>query len=299
MRKTIMKVSTNAIALAVLTLLATFDYTAAQQLKPKANRPKQRAMQHSYANINGLKIYYEIQGSGRPLILLHGGLSTIDNSFSKMRPEFAARWKTIAIEQQAHGHTADVDRPLTYDQMAEDTAALLRKLGVKNADIFGWSDGGAIALRIAMRHPALVRKVAVFGTAYRATGIDDETQAAMAAMKADDPGLKPFRQVYEKVAPKPGDWSTLIEKIKVLGTFEGWSADEMRSIQTPVLLMIGDRDIVRPEHAVEMFRLIPNAHLAVLPGADHFGPVTQANLVARMVKEFFEAPMPKVSNKPA
>src|SRR5229473_7537271 len=119
-----------------------------------------------YASVNGLKMYYEIQGAGRPLVLLHGGLCTIEVCLERIRQPFEKTRRTIAIEQQAHGRTADIDRPLSIEQMTEDTAALLRQLKVRNADVFGYSLGGSVALGIALRHPGLVRKVAIFGTAY-------------------------------------------------------------------------------------------------------------------------------------
>src|SRR5262245_17830769 len=124
----------------------------------------------SYASVNGLKLYYEIHGSGRPLVLLHGGLSTIETSFSKVLPAFAQTRQVIAIEQQAHDHSADIDRPLTDEQMAEDTAALLHQLSIETADFFSYSLGSEIALEIAMRHPELVRKLVLASPAYRRDG---------------------------------------------------------------------------------------------------------------------------------
>ena len=116
-----------------------------------------------YVLVNGLNMYYEIQGAGRPLVLIHGGVCTIDTCFGKVRPLLVKNWKTVAVELQGHGHTADVDRPLTFEQLAEDTAALLRQLKIENADVVGYSIGGGVALQIAMRYPDLVRKLVVIG----------------------------------------------------------------------------------------------------------------------------------------
>jgi pimeloyl-ACP methyl ester carboxylesterase len=124
----------------------------------------------SYAAVNGLKMYYQVEGSGRPLVLIHGGVCTIEACMGALRAQLVKTWKTIAMEQQAHGRTADIDRPLSYHQMAEDTAALLKQLKIENADVVGYSMGGAIALRLAVKYPELVRKVVVFSTGYSAGG---------------------------------------------------------------------------------------------------------------------------------
>ncbi|MGQ0569177.1 MAG: alpha/beta fold hydrolase [Armatimonadota bacterium] len=251
------------------------------------------AAKGSYASVNGLKMYYEIQGTGRPLVVLHGGLCTIEACLGKVRPPLAKARKTIAIEQQGHGRTADADRPLTFEQMAEDTAAVLRQLKIERADFFGYSDGGNVALRIAMRHPALVRKLVVFGTNYNNDGLVPGLVEAFKVMKAEDIP-KEFREAYVKVAPDPKQWPTLVAKVmKQALEFKGWRPEEIKSIKAPTLIMIGDADIVRPEHAVEMFRLLPHAQLAVLPGTDHFAPVHRADWIVSMTKAFLDAPMPK------
>src|SRR5262249_14151814 len=152
--------------------------------------------------------------------------------------------RVIAIEQQGHGHTADIDRPLTYEQMAEDTNALLEKLGVARADFFGWSDGGAVALRVAMRHPERVHKLVVLSSGYDNEGQRAEDVEAMAGLT---PEMIPpmFHDAYARVAPDPAKWPTLVDKIKDLAlSFKGWSKDEVRAVKVPVLLMLGDRDLV-------------------------------------------------------
>jgi pimeloyl-ACP methyl ester carboxylesterase len=247
----------------------------------------------SYATVNGLKMYYQMQGTGRPLVLIHGGVCTIEDCMGPVRAALAAGRQTIAMEQQAHGRTADIDRPLSYDQMTEDTAALLKQLKVENADVIGYSMGGAIALRLAQRHPGLVRKVAVFGTGYSAAGFPPGFLDAFKTMKAEDIPAA-FRQAYEKVAPDPKGWPQLVEKIKgLVHTAKDMTPDDLKKIQAPVLVMIGDADIVRAEHAVEMSRLMPNAKLAILPVSDHFAFVQRADWVSAMIKAFLDAPMPE------
>lgn len=247
----------------------------------------------NHASVNGLDMYYEIHGTGRALVLLHGGLTTIDTSFGKVLPALAQSWQVIAVEQQAHGHTADVDRPLSFAQMADDTAALLRRIGVQQADLFGYSDGGNVALGIAIRHPDLVRKLAIAGTSYNSDGLYPEILDLLRHASAEDmPAV--LRDAYMRVAPRPEDWPTLVAKVARLGVeFPGWRPEDIRSIQAPALVMIGDADIVRPEHAVELFRLLPHAQLAVLPGTDHGMRLDRPEWLLSMLTAFLEAPMPE------
>jgi pimeloyl-ACP methyl ester carboxylesterase len=246
-----------------------------------------------YANLHGLKMYYEIQGAGRPLVLLHGGLCTIDTCFGKLRPLLTKNWKTVAVELQGHGHTADVDRPLSFEQMADDAAALLRQLKIEKADFLGYSVGGGVALQIAMRYPELMRKLVVIGTIYSNDGLIPGLLENFKTMKPEDiPAV--FREAYAKEAPDPKQWPTLVSKVMKLGLeFKGLRPEDVQSIKIPILVMIGDADIVRPEHAVQMFRLFPHAQLAVLPLTDHFSPVTRADWIAPMIETFLNAPMPE------
>ena len=241
-----------------------------------------------YAPINGLKMYYEVQGSGRPLVFLHGGVCTIELCMGKVRAPFVKSRRTIAIEQQGHGHTGDIDRPLSYDQMAEDTAALLRRLKVKDADIFGYSMGGSIALRVAMRHPDLVRKVAIFGAGYSNDGLIPGLLDNFKTMKADDIP-QPFRDAYAKTAPDKKKWPVLVSKItRLVLDAKDLTAADLKSIKAPVLVMSADGDIIRPEHAVEMYRLLPKGQLAVLPVADHFAPLQRPAWVVSMIRAFYD-----------
>lgn len=245
------------------------------------------------ASVNGLEMYYDIEGSGPPLLLLHGGLTTIEYSFAKMRPALNERWTTIAVEQQAHGRTADIDREITYEQMADDTAAVLRHLNIQNADVFGWSDGGNTGLQLAMRHPELVRKLAVFGSFCAMDALYPEIIAFFARATVNDFGAD-LREAYEKVAPRPGDWPALIDKTKVMTLApESWNADKMRSIAAQTLFMLGDADIVKPEHGVDVFRQLAKGQLAILPGTDHFAPVKKADLLLSLIIPFFNSPLPK------
>jgi pimeloyl-ACP methyl ester carboxylesterase len=243
-----------------------------------------------YATVNGLKMYYEVHGSGRPLVLLHGAFG-----WATVPPPLAKGRQVIAVELQGHGHTADTDRPLTYEQMADDTAALLRQLKIEEADVFGYSMGGNVGLALAIRHPKLVRKLVILGShAGRLEDIfEPESFKQFKVLPADfaPPILK---GAYDKIAPDPKRWPVLVAKVKNMGLdFKGFAKEDMKAIRAPVLVMQGDRDGVRPEHAVELFRLLPNAQLAVIPGGDHFLLFTSPEKILLTVVAFLDAPGPE------
>jgi pimeloyl-ACP methyl ester carboxylesterase len=257
-----------------------------------------------YAPVNGLKMYYEIHGAGKPLVLLHGALSATETSFGKLLPTLTKTRQVIAVEQQAHGRTADIDRPLTFEQMADDTAALLRHLGIEQADFFGYSMGSGIAMMIAIRYPNLVRKLALAAVTYNIDGFHPGLLAGMEGLQPEHLAGSPFQEEYARTAPNPKDWPTLIAKTKQMNRqIPSWSSETVQGIKTPTLIIIGDSDIVRPEHAVEMFRLLgggvvgdtvglPNSQLAVLPGTTHVTLVHRADLLLAIIPAFLDAPMP-------
>jgi pimeloyl-ACP methyl ester carboxylesterase len=261
-----------------------------------------------YAAVHGLKMYYRIQGSGRPLVLLHGALSNIDTDFGKLLPELTKTRLVIAIEQQAHGHTADIDRPITYVQMADDTVELLRQLKIENADFFGYSMGGGVAFELAMRHPEMVKKLVwAGGTSYSPEGLYPIIRSGAKDLKPELLIGSPWQKAYAGMAPEPAKWSVLVFKIRDLDThFVGWNPAEVRAIQAPALLIVGDSDIVRPEHVVEMFHLLgggvpgdvnglPRSQLAVLPGTTHVSVIERAGWLLSMVTAFLDAPPPKAN----
>ena len=240
-----------------------------------------------YASVNGLKMYYEVHGTGRPLVLLHGAFGR-----ATVYPALAKNRQMIAVELQGHGHTADIDRPLTLEQLADDVAALLKHLKIAQADIFGYSMGGNVGLALAIRHPHLVGRVAINGSNFgkMEDAYEPETFQQFKNLPADfAPGV--LKDPYDKIAPDPKQWPVLVAKVKKMGLeFKGFAHADMESIKAPVLIALGDRDVVRPEHAVEMFRLIPNAQLAVFPGGDHFLLWTSPNTVLGPVAAFLDAP---------
>ena len=266
-------------------------------------------VQSGYAPVNGLNLYYEIhgerQGDTPPLVLLHGAFSSIEPDFGQMLPIFARTRQVIAVEQQAHGHTADIDRPLRTEHMAEDTAALLRHLGIQQADIFGYSLGSDVAMKIAYHHPEMVRKLVLAGgIAYNLEGLHPGMMEGMEEMPPEALDGTPWKEAYDRAAPNPADWATLVRKKSEMDRhYQPWTPEQIQSFKAPMLIMVGDSDIVRPEHVVEMFRLLgggvagdlvglPASQLAILPGTTHVTVMYKVDWVTSMTNEFLNAPMP-------
>jgi pimeloyl-ACP methyl ester carboxylesterase len=257
-----------------------------------------------YAPVNGLNMYYEIHGAGQPLVVLHGAYMTIE-LMGKLVPELAKSRQVIAVELQGHGRTADIDRPITYEQLADDTAALLRHLGIPSADVYGYSLGGGVALQLAIRHPQLVRKLVVVSASYTSEGVYPEVFAAIDRITPELFDGTPWRAAYDRTAPRPEAFPALVAKLTQLDrTPFAWPAEVVRAITAPTLIVIGDADGTRPEHAVAMFRLrgggvfgdlagLPAAQLAVLPGTSHVGMLDRADWLLAMVPPFLDAPLPR------
>jgi pimeloyl-ACP methyl ester carboxylesterase len=259
-----------------------------------------------YAPVGELSMYYEIHGAGRPLLLLHGAYMTID-MMGGLLAGLAETRQVIAVEQQGHGRTADVDRPITYEQMADDTAGLARSLGIESADVLGYSMGGGVALQLAIRHPAVVRKLVVASAGFRWDGMPAEALEAFDSITPELFSGSPVEAAYQRTAPNPGDFPKLVEKMTALDTTPfAWPEDDIRAIAAPTLIVLGDSDGVRLEHAVEFFKLrgggvmgdlagMPASQLAVLPGTSHFVPpgsglLDRADWLLAMVPPFLDAP---------
>ena len=270
-----------------------------------------KEIQGQYVNVNGLKMYYEIHGEGQPLVLLHGAFSAIGTSFGKLLPELAKSRQVIAFELQGHGHTADIDRPLNYEQMADDTVAALQQLGIKQADFFGYSMGSAVALQVAIRHPEVVRKLVFASVSYKLDGLHPGLMEGLAQITPDMMVGSPWHEEYKQIAPNPDDFDTLFTKVMQLDQeLEDIPDEVIAAIKSPALLIIGDSDIIRPEHAVEMFRLfgggimgdtpagLPNSQLAILPGTSHVTLVERTDLLLSIILPFLEAPMPQFIQPP-
>lgn len=257
-----------------------------------------------YAPVNGLQMYYEIHGTGEPLVLLHGAFMSLEG-YAPLLPLLAPGRQIIAMEQQGHGRTGDIDRPLTIEQMTEDTVALLDHLGIERADIFGYSMGAGIALALAVAHPDRVRKLVLAAGTYNRDGFHPGMLEGIQSLQPEHLMGTPIYESYQRLAPNVADFPALVSKIKAMdAALPEWSADEVRAIQAPTLLVIGDSDITRPEHMVEMFRLLgggvsgdnqgmPNSQLAILPGTSHVSLIFRVEWLSSMVNEFLDKPMPE------
>ena len=261
--------------------------------------------QTGYAPVNGLDMYYEIHGSGEPLVLLHSAFYTID-LWGPLLASLAASHQVIAVEFQGHGHTADIDRPFSYEQLADDVAALMAHLGIARADVVGHSIGADTALQLAIRHPELVRKLVPISGKYRYDGEYPKLLAGIQQMTSDVFAGTPYEDAYRSTAPNPEGFPLLVEKFKAFfGTEYAWPEDDIRSIAAPTLLMIGDSDTVRPEHEMQLFRLLgggvagdltglPKSQLAILPGTTHGTIVVErTDALVAMIEAFLAAPMPE------
>ena len=259
-----------------------------------------------YAPANDLSMYYEVHGQGPPLILLHGAYMTAD-MMGPLAAGLAGTRRVIVPEMQGHGRTADADRPLTYEQMADDTAALVRHLGLEQADVVGYSLGGGSALQLAIRHPALVRRLVVVSAGYRYDSMPPEAIAMFPSITPEMFAGSPMETEYLRLAPKPEDFPKLVEKLKTLDTTDfAWPEEDIRGIAAPTLIVLGDSDGVRLEHAVEMFKLrgggvmgdlagLPVSQLAVLPGTTHFippgsGVLDRVEWLLAMIPPFLDPP---------
>lgn len=267
--------------------------------------PAAAPVKSDFAPVNGLNMYYEIHGSGEPLILLHGGVAASE-VFGPNLPELAKSRQVIAVHLQGHGRTRDIDRPLRYESMGDDVAALIAHLGLVRPDIMGYSMGGGVALQTAIRHPESVGRLVVIGMSIRRDAYYPEVLATFDRMAANAAQLgasvkqSPLGQMHPDV-----NWETLFTKIADMETRDyDWSADVAR-ITTPTMLVFADADAMRPEHMVEQFKLLgggrrdagldgslrPANRLAIVPGTTHYD-ILATSLVAELALSFLDAALP-------
>jgi pimeloyl-ACP methyl ester carboxylesterase len=249
--------------------------------------------QGSYVEVDGLSIYYELHGEGPPLVLLHGGLLTIELGFGDVLPALAERHTVVAIELQGHGRTADIDRPLSLERLGDDVAHVLTEVGVERADVVGFSLGGLVTVELARRHPDRVRRLVLASIHTRPDGFHDEIRSPDARPgvgrmpTADDFGA--WEEAYRAVAPDPDHFSAFAAKLSAfVGSLQGWSDDELRELTVPTLVLIGDNDFVRVEHAAHMQEILPDARLAVVPGATHVSLLHETDLVVPILRRFLD-----------
>jgi pimeloyl-ACP methyl ester carboxylesterase len=256
-----------------------------------------------YASVNGLKMYYEIHGSGsgEPLVLLHGSFMAITNNWTGWIGELSKTRQVIAVEMQGHGRTADIDRDFSYENLADDVAAMLDHLKIKQADLLGYSMGGGVAMQVAIRHPEKVRKVVSISAVLRKNGLVQEALDAFPQLTADAFKGSPIEAEYKKLSPTPSEFPSFVKRVLApeLKPYD-FGADKLKATKAPFLFIHGDADGVRLDHIAEMFRLKDGeimgdlrprseSRLAVLPNTTHVTLMEKGSAIIPMVNDFLDA----------
>jgi pimeloyl-ACP methyl ester carboxylesterase len=267
------------------------DTIASQQIQPAES---------GYADVNGLKMYYEVYGKGKPIVLLHGSFMTIPLNWSHIIPLLAKDRKVIVMEMQGHGRTRDIPRALSYEGMADDVSGLLKHLKTDSADILGYSMGGGVAFQVAVRHPEQVRRLVVLSGTYRNDGWWPDVEASFATINADMFKGSPIQKQYDSLGNDPAHFPEFVKKVMSIDKKPyDWSKD-VKNIQAPIFIAIGDADGVRYEHALELFRAkgggkmgdihgLPKSRLAILPGTTHIGMMLRTDWLIPMITDFLDA----------
>jgi pimeloyl-ACP methyl ester carboxylesterase len=247
-----------------------------------------------YADVNGLHLYYEVHGgSGSPLVLLHGGMLTIDLSFAGLIPTLAGRHRVIAVELQGHGRTADIDREISPAASASDVVALLDHLGIDRAHVLGHSMGAAVALELAISHPDRVRSIVPASASVRPDGLHpdltDPARQATSTRMPTQQDFADFTEAYQRLSPHPEHFQDFLTSLSQnQNDTRGWSDEQLARITAPVLLVLGDHDFTTVEHGGLMLQLIPGSQLAVLPGTTHMQVTRRADLLLPMLAAFLD-----------
>lgn len=254
-----------------------------------------------YAPVHGLRMYYEIHGSGEPLVLLHGGFMNITSNWEGWIGELSKTRKVIAVEMQGHGRTADIPREPSSQNLADDVAALLDYLAISRADVLGYSMGGGVALQVAVRHPDRVRRVVVISSPFRRDGAIQEAVEAISKITAEDFRGSPLETEYQRLSPTPDQFPQFVERmVAAYAKGKDLSADQLQTTAAPMFFIHGDADGIRLEHVAEMFRLKGGgihgdmkprsaSRLAVLPDTTHVTLMQRMSTIVPMVNDFLDA----------
>lgn len=273
------------------TLTASKDTVASQNIKPTKN---------GYAEVNGLRMYYEVYGEGKPTVLLHGSFMNIPLNWSHIIPQLAKKRKVIVTEMQGHGRTRDISRVLSYEGMADDVSGLLKHLKTDSADILGYSMGGGVAFQVAVRHPEQVRRLVVLSGTYAHDGWWPDVEASFGSFSSDMFEGTPIQEQYESFGNDPAGFPEYVEKVISIDLKPYDWTEDVKSIQAPIFMAIGDADGVRYEHALDLFRAkgggkmgdmhgLPKSRLAIIPGTTHIGMIQQADWLIPMITDFLDS----------
>ena len=270
---------------------ASTDTVVSQNIKPTES---------GYADVNGLKMYYEVYGEGKPLVLLHGSFMTIPLNWAQIIPLLAKDRKIIVTEMQGHGRTRDISREISYEAMADDVSGLLKHLKINNADVLGYSMGGGVAFQVAVRHTEQVRRLVVLSGTYAHDGWWPDVEASFATFTADMFKGTPIQEQYVSLGNDPNHFPEFVKKVISIDLKPyDWSKD-VKNIKAPIFMAIGDADGVRYEHALELFRAkgggkmgdlhgLPNSRLAIMPGTTHIGMIQRTDWLIPMITDFLDS----------
>jgi len=267
------------------------ETTTTQSIKPAET---------GHADVKGLKMYYEVYGQGKPIVLIHGAFMTIPLNWSHIIPLFAKDRKVIVAEMQGHGRTRDVSREFSFEGMADDVSGLLKHLKIDSADILGYSMGGGVAFQVAVRHPEQVRRLVILSGVYAHNGWWPDAEASFASITADMFKGSPIEKQYDSLGNDPAHFPEFVKKVMSMDLKSYDWSKEVKNIKAPIFMAIGDADGVRYEHALELFRAkgggkmgdihgLPKSRLAIIPGATHIGMMQKTNVLIPMIAEFLDS----------
>ena len=267
------------------------DSTMSQDIKP---------VDTGYVDVNGLKMYYEVYGEGKPLVMVHGSFMTIPLNWEHIIPLLAKDRKVIVAEMQGHGRTRDIPRELSFEGMADDVSGLLKHLKIDSADILGYSMGGGVAFQVAVRHPEQVRRLVILSGAYAHNGWWPEVEEMFASFNADMFKGSTIQRQYDSLGNDPAHFPEFVKKVISIDLKPYDWSKEVKKIQVPIFMALGDADGVRYEHALELFRAkgggkmgdlggLPKSRLAIIPGTTHVGMMRRTNLLIPMITDFLDS----------
>ena len=257
-----------------------------------------------HAQVSGMRLYYEVSGQGEPLIVLHGAFMNIP-SMGAIIPRLAKTRRVYALELQGHGRSTDIDRPITYPNLADDVAAFMDAVGLQKADVFGYSMGAGAGLQLAIRHPGKVNKLVAASVAYDSAGLQPEFKALIPQMTVEMFLQTPFAAQYRKLSPTPDSFPALARKVIALEHEPISWGEDLKGVKTPVLIIAGDADGYTLEHVVSLFRLLGGgimgdlgkplaaSRLAILPATSHTAVITQVDLLQAFTEQFLKGVTPK------
>lgn len=291
----------------LIAIVIALTVSCQQRQNDVSSEPKQTAAagevkpaESGYAAVNGLKMYYEVYGKGKPIVLLHGSLMNIPLNWAQMIPKMAGNRKVIVAEMQGHGRTKDIAREFSYESMADDVSALLKYLKIDSADVLGYSMGAGVAFQVAVRHPDQVRRLVVLSGTYKHDGWWPDVEASFGTMNADMFKGTPIQKQYDSLGNDPARFPEYVKKVMSIDLKPYDWSKEVKNLKVPIFMAIGDADGVRYEHALELFRAmgggkmgdlhgLPKSRLAIIPGTTHIGMMLRTDWLVPMITDFLDS----------